>query len=71
MSAPHLCCGRAPTPRHRQVAEDAVDSWFECKVCGRQSEHVEDAYSDMATAQSVWNAGRYERALATNPDPKP
>lgn len=69
MAAPHSCCGRAPVPRTRQVSEDVVESWFECKVCGRQSEHVEDAYADLATAQSTWNSERYEppREVLNNP----
>jgi hypothetical protein len=67
MTKPHLCCGRAPSPRSAQVAEDAVETWFECRVCGKQSEHVEGAYADYATAQHVWNSEEYEPATEPTP----
>lgn len=50
-------CGRWPWFKSDQVAEDVVESWFECP-CGIRGPMVEDAYSDRPTAKMLWDRMR-------------
>ena len=54
-------CGSYPKFKSDQVAEDVVESWFEC-ACGVRGPEVEDAYSDRATARMLWDRMRRRAA---------
>lgn len=78
-------CGNTPSFSSCQIAEDAVESQYACQRgnripgggfigggCGKQGPVVEDAYSDLDTALSNWNAMiRAERKAAAKPAPGP
>lgn len=48
-------CGGEAKHVSARAAEDAFASWVRCDGCGAQSEATDDAYSDPATAASLWN----------------
>ena len=49
-------CGQAPKLEVVRVAEDAMETWVQCK-CGARTQEIEDAYADYDTAAWQWNRG--------------